>query len=400
MKSLYFDHNATTPIAPEVVDALAECHAARFANPASAHRAGGRARRALDDARENIGRLLGAQVHSAATDRVIFTSGGTEANNLALLGLVKETPGHVIISAIEHPSVVGTAEELARRGWQVDKLPVSVDGVVAVEVLPKLLRPDTQLVSVMLGNNETGVLQPVAELAKLCAAAGVSLHTDAVQAAGKSHVDFRALGVSAMTVSAHKLGGPVGVGALIVRHGTAIRPIMHGGAQQLETRPGTESVALAVGLRAALEVWDCDRDEIVAKLSALRDRFEAQLRAGAPEIVIHGANSPRLPHTSNVAFPGVEREALTMALDLAGVECSTGSACASGSTEPSPTLVAMGVPASQLHSALRFSFGRLTTTAEIDEGASRILRVYNDLRSRKSAGNLAPDGRYSAAKPV
>ncbi len=397
MKPLYFDYNATAPIDPEVAQALADCYAAHLANPASPHRAGVRARRMLDESREQIGRLLGAQVAVAPSDRVVLTSGGTEANNLAIFGLVREQPGHVLISAIEHPSIVGPAEELARRGWQVERIPVSIDGVVLVDRAAEMIRDDTQLVSVMLANNETGAIQPVAELAALCQARGVPMHTDAVQATGKLDVDFQALGVAAMTVSAHKLGGPVGSGALVVRRGANVRPHLLGGAQQLGARPGTESVAMAVGLHAALELWQCDRAEIVARLADLRNEFERRLCAAAPELTINSQRAPRVPHTSNVSFVGVDREAMLMALDLAGIACSTGSACASGSTEPSPVLLAMGLDNRLISSALRFSFGRATTRLDVEEGVDRILAIYMNLRSKEKPSKMASAGRQPTA---
>ena len=270
MQPIYLDHNATTPILPEVAAAMAECQLAAFANPESQHQLGRRARRALEDAREGIAEILGAELTGRQPDLVIFTSGGTEANNLALLGLsggLNSAAGRIIVSSIEHPSVAEPARFLARRGWQVDHLPVSRDGIIEKgDIL--LYLPESQaggaaesgksgmspfLVSVMLANNETGVIQPIRELAAACRAAGVPLHTDAVQAVGKVPVNFRELGVTAMTIAAHKFHGPRGIGALIVRGGTPLAPQMFGGFQQNGLRPGTEPVALAVGMHAALK---------------------------------------------------------------------------------------------------------------------------------------------------
>jgi cysteine desulfurase len=301
-----------------------------------------------------------------------------------LLGLASDPPGHVIVSAIEHPSVLGAAEHLERRGFTVDRLPVTGNGVVLVDNLRELLRPETRLVSLMLVNNETGVIQLVAAAAEICAAAGVPLHTDAVQAAGKLPVDFTRLGATALTATAHKFHGPRGIGVLLLRHGVPLRPIHFGGFQQAGLRPGTESVTLAVGLQTALEQAASD-GAITTRLANLRDRFERSLLASLPDIVINGASAERAPHTSNVSFLGVDRQVLAVALDLAGIACSTGSACASGSTDPSHVLTAMGVPDDVLHSALRFSLGTTTTAAEIDQACERITNSVNDLRSRKTS---------------
>lgn len=370
---------------------MLRCQAERYGNPASQHSAGRRARNALEEAREGIGRILGAEIDQFDADRVIFTSGGTEANHLAQLGLAGDEPAHAVISAIEHPSVVGPAEYLQReRGWQIDRLGVSPAGQVEAARLPELLRPDTRFVSIMLGNNETGAVQPVAELATTCAAAGVPLHVDAAQAAGKISVDFHALGAALMTVAAHKFHGPVGIGALIVRRGLELRPQMFGGFQQAGLRPGTEAVALAVGMHAALAAWQREQQQITQHLTELRDQFERGLLAECPELSVNGLAADslagqRLPHVSNVTFPGVEGQVLMMALDLAGVCCSTGSACASGSSQPSPTLLAMGLKKELAESSLRFSFGRTSTTGEAAEACGRIIKIYKELRDKNSA---------------
>jgi cysteine desulfurase len=339
----------------------------------------------LEEARYKIAVLLGADLSGPKADRLIFTSGGTEANNLAVLGIARTTggeePGQVIVSATEHPSVLGPAMRLMEEGWRVDSLPVTPDGVVRAEALASLLTPQTRLASVMLANHETGVLQPVAELAAMCNRRGVPLHTDAVQVAGKLPVDFRGLGVAAMTVTAHKFQGPLGIGALLVRHDVPIQPLMFGGHQQDGLRPGTECVALAVGMATALELWHRDRQALARRLQALRERFETGMRAGYPELVINGGAALRLPQTSNVALPGLDGQILLVALDTAGVACSVGAACSSGSTELSPTLRAMGLPKSIIASSLRFSFGATTTAEEVDEAVRRALRVVHELRS-------------------
>jgi len=384
MDSIYLDHNATTPTRPEVAEAMARCYAEGYANPASQHRPGQRARRVLEDAREAIAEILGADLSAAPPDRLIFTSGGTEANTLAVLGIARAggdgEPGQVIVSAIEHASVIEPAEHLMDQGWRLDTLGVTPDGVVQVERLPGLLGPETRLVSVMLGNHETGVLQPVSDLVPICGEVDVPLHTDAVQMAGKLPISFRSLGVSAMTVTAHKFQGPLGIGALILRDGVPVEPILFGGHQQSGVRPGTESIALAVGMRTALELWSKEHEAHARRLTALRERFENGLKAGFPDLLVNGSGAARLPHTASIAFPGLDAQVLLMALDTVGVACSVGSACSSGSTELSPSLMAMGLPREIVAGSLRFSLGATTTEAEIDEAVRRILSVVNELR--------------------
>lgn len=393
---IYLDHNATTPLLPEAAEAMAECAQKCFGNPASQHAAGRRARQALEDARDGIAALLGARLDGTPADQLIFTSGGTEANNLAMFGVAGGRPAHLIVSSIEHPSVVAPAEALARRGWQVDRLGVSPDGQVMVEQLAKLLRSDTRLAAVMLGNNETGVLQPVEQIARVCQASGVPVFTDAAQVAGKLPIDFHALGVAALSIAAHKFHGPVGIGALVVRAGVTVEPQLFGGFQQAALRPGTEAVALAVGMHAALAAWRREHEARFKHLQSLREQLEYALLAECPELVVNGAAAPRLPHTSNLTFPGADGQAMVMALDLAGVCVSTGSACASGSSEPSPTLLAMGLDKSAARASLRFSLGVQTTPDELAEAARRILRVYKGLQSPKSPEKIVASGRHAS----
>ncbi len=367
------DHNATTPVHPEVVQAMQEAYEARMGNAASSHGKGRAARRALEEAREGIGRLVGADLEGADPDQVILTSGGTEANNLALRGLAGPSPEQIIISTVEHPSVAGTAECLERSGWDVQRAPVDGYGVLDLTEFARLLSPRTRLVSIMLANNETGVLQPIEDIARLCHAAAVPLHTDAVQAVGKIPVHFRELGVSAMTLTAHKFHGPRGIGALVIRRSTPLNPLLYGGFQQQSLRPGTEPVELAIGFHHALQIWHRDGATRIARMTALRDEFEQRLIDARLGAIVNGHRSARLPHTSSVAFPGVDCQALHMALDLAGVACSIGSACASGSAEPSPVLLAMKLPPDIVESSLRFSLGALTTRDEIDQAVKRII---------------------------
>jgi cysteine desulfurase len=379
---IYLDHNATTPTRPEVVEAMTRCYSAGLANPASQHRSGQEARRLLDDAREKIVGILGADLASPRRDRLIFTSGGTESNNLAILGItggIGTPPGQIIISSGEHQSVLEPAEHLLERGWRLDTLSLTSEGVVRVDQLNTLISEKTRLVSVLLGNHETGVLQPVTEIAAICRRAGVPLHTDAVQVVGKLPVDFHALDVAALSFTAHKFQGPLGIGALLLRDGVPLTPLMFGGHQQASLRPGTESVALAIGMATALELWQREQKIHAQRLTALRDRFERQILAGFPNAVVHGASAKRLPQTSNIAFPGLDGQVLLMAFDLAGVACSVGSACSSGSTELSPTLQAMGLRHELVASSLRFSFGATTTEQDVDEAVGRILRICMEL---------------------
>jgi len=380
MQSIYLDHNATTCVAPEVIQAVAEALGHVGANPSSAHRPGQLARKMLEDAREETAHLLGADLSGPHGDRLLFTSGGTEANNLAVLGVcLAAERGQLVVSASEHASVIEPAEHLMEQGWRLDLLGVDDRGVIRADRLPNLLSDQTRLVSVLAANHETGVIQPIAALAETCNAAGVPLHTDAIQAAGKLALGFRALGLGAMSIAAHKFRGPLGIGALLVRHDVALAPLMYGGPQQHALRPGTESVALAVGLLAALRLARQHQAEEAQRLADLRTRFETGLRAGIPGLIVHGAGADRLPNTASIGFPGLDGQVLLMALDLAGVACSAGSACSSGSTELSPTLLAMGVPHALAASSLRFSLGATTTTEEVDEAVRRILEVCRTL---------------------
>ncbi len=326
--------------------------------------------------------MLGGDVSGARGDRLLFTGGGTEANNLAVLGVCRaaSAAGQIVVSAVEHASVIEPAEHLMEEGWRLDGLGVDARGVVCVDRLQGLLSAQTRLVSVLLANHETGVLQPIADLAEICNAAGVVLHTDAVQAAGKLPLEFRRLGVAAMSVTAHKFRGPLGIGALLVRHNVPLSPLTYGGGQQHALRPGTECVALAVGMATALRLAHQHQQEEAERQASLRTQFEAGLRAAFPGVIVHGGEAQRLPNTANVAFPGVDGQVLLMALDTAGVACSAGSACSSGSSEVSPTLLAMGIPHSLASSSLRFSLGAETRASDIEQAVRRIAEVYRQLR--------------------
>ena len=360
---IYLDHNASTPVRPEVRDAMAAALAEHHANPSSLHRDGQRARAAVERAREQVAAL----VH-AAPDEVVFVSGGTEGDHAGLLGLAwaAEARGRrIAISRIEHHAVHGAADVLARLGFAVEHLPAAHDGRVEVEAI-STLAPDTSAVALMLANNETGVIQAVAAAAERARARGIRLHCDAVQAAGKIPVDVNALGADTVAISAHKLGGPKGVGALVVRRGTPWEPLFRGSGHEHGRRGGTENLPGIVGFGLAAELAARELDAEALRLGGLRDRLESVLRAASPDLVIHGASAPRLPNTVNASFPGARSDFLLLALDARGIEVSAGAACASGAVEPSPVLAAMGVPRDLAVCALRFSLGRTSTGGDLD----------------------------------
>jgi cysteine desulfurase len=382
MDYIYLDNNATTPMLPPVWQAMQPYLTQVYGNPASAHSAGRRARQALEDARERLAGLLGAH-----PDEVIFTSGATEANNLALFGLAGDPPGHLVASPIEHPSVAEPLRQLARPGFALDWLPVDGTGHVRAEGLPDRPPPDLRLTAVMLANHETGAIQPVRPLAGRLGVPGrASFHCDATQAVGKIPVHFHELGVTSLSLSAHKFHGPKGIGALLLRRGVQLRPRTWGGHQQHGHRPGTEPVALAVGLTVALQRACQEAGERRERVHGLRTRFLNRLRATAAPVVLNGPEEGGIPHTVNVSFPGLKADVLLMNFDLAGVACSTGSACSSGSLLPSPVLQAMGVPQDVLHSAMRFSLSPLLTEAEVDEAAHRVAGAVSRLRRTAGPG--------------
>lgn len=377
---IYFDNNSTTLMLPEVIQAITDCLHQGYLNPASQHESGRVARRVLEQSREQIATLLGASLQAPDQDQLLFTSGGTESNNLAIRGLVDQ-PGEILISSIEHPSALAAAEALMDSGYVLRSIPVSSTGHVETDVVQEMMTPKTRLVCIMMGNNEVGSLQPIESIAALCAERKVPMHCDAVQAVGKLPVDFRQLGVTSMSFSAHKFHGPRGVGGLLIRNRAQLRPLVVGGSQQLGLRPGTEPIASVVGMSTALEFHAADQGAITERIRNLRDRLQDRL-ANEPGCVVNGAE-PRLPQTVNVSFPGIDRQALVMALDFAGVECSTGSACTSGSSEPSHVLVAMGCDSATVESSIRLSLSSRTTLAEIDDGTQRILSVVRQLRASK-----------------
>lgn len=378
---IYLDYNATTPILPEAWEAMRPVMAESFGNPSSAHQMGRRARQFLEDAREKVAGLLGAD-----SDEVLFTSGATEANNLAILGLnLGVDSPHILASLIEHPCVIEPLKQLANQGVAVEWLPVSDRGVVETESVVARVTTNTRLICLMLVNHETGAIQPVRHVAKKFHKE-LLVHCDAAQAVGKIPVNFHDLSVTTLSASAHKFRGPKGVGVLLLKRGTKCQPRLFGGHQQKGLRPGTEPVALAVGMATALEVAVRDMAGNLAKLEALRTRFVTKLRDVIPSVVL---NSPEatdfdgLPTTVNLSFLGCRSDVLLVSLDLAGIACSTGSACSSGSLLPSPVLVAMGVSEERLRSAIRFSLSAMLTGQDIDDATERITKCVQMVRNAR-----------------
>jgi cysteine desulfurase len=366
---VYLDYAATTPLRPEVREAMLAVLGERWGNPSSVHRWGREARAALDDARARFAAAIGA-----SPAEIVFTRGGTEADNLAVLGRARADASRTVaVSAIEHKAVLASAKALATDDWVMRILPVDGDGRVDLDALAAIVRADRPaVVSVMWANNEVGAIQPVEEIAALCGEAGVAFHSDAVQALGKLPVRLDRVPVDLAAFSAHKLGGPRGTGALFVRRGTHLDPLLHGGGQERGLRSGTEDVAGAVGLALAAELADAERETVMARVAAQRDRLEAGLCERVPGLRVNATGAARLATISNVSAPGADAEMLLMALDLEGVAASSGSACSSGAVEPSHVLTAMGLPADVAGPSVRFSLGRDTTDADID----RVLEVF------------------------
>ena len=355
------DANATTPLLPEVLEAMRPFFIESFGNASSIHQHGQHARAAVERAREQVAALL----HCRPAE-IVFTSGGTESDNTALFGVL-HSGDHIITSAIEHHAVLHTAEKMRARGVEVTFLPVSGGGAVDPMDVYRALKPNTKLISVMMANNETGVIQPVEQIGRIAAEAEVCFHTDAVQAAGKVSIDVKAIGCHLLSLSGHKLHAPQGTGILYVRRGTRFEPLVFGGAHERQRRAGTENVAGIVGLGKAAEMaLAALTDGTEDRITLMRDRLEQGLLARVEECGVNGSGQPRVPNTSNIHFDHLEGEALVIALDLKGLAVSGGSACSSGSTEPSHVLKAMGLPLARSRASLRFSLTRQNTEADID----------------------------------
>jgi len=367
MNRVYLDYNATTPVEQEVLDAMLPYFTADFGNASSIHTFGQKARDAVEAAREQVATLLGAR-----QQQIIFTSGGTESDNHAIFGIVSPSPTsstarpHVITTLVEHEAVLNACQALEKQGVDVTYLSVDQDGLVDLEDLRRALRPETVLITIMHANNELGTVQPLEEIGRIAQDADVYFHTDAVQSAGKIPIDVNQLHVDLLSVSGHKLYAPKGIGALYVRGGTRVRQFLYGGHHQRGFRPGTENVSGIVGFGKAAEIAQGLLAQDAKRLSALRDQLEHGLLHRVPHSRINGGRAPRTPNTTNLLFPGIEGEALLIALDLKGLACSTGAACSSGAVEPSHVLTAIGLPPEEARASLRLSLGRHTTQADVD----------------------------------
>jgi cysteine desulfurase len=374
----YFDHNATTPVSAEVLETLAVVLRDVWGNASSIHYWGQAAKQRLETARRQVAALIGAR-----PQEIVFLSGGTEADNLAILGTVRRAPKprkHVITTAVEHPAVLATCAQLQREGVEVTYLPVSSEGLVDPDDVRRALRPETVLVSVMHANNEIGVIQPLSEIARITREAGVLFHSDGVQALGKIPVNVEALGVDLYSLSGHKIYAPKGIGALYVRRGTPLAPILYGGHHERDRRPGTENVPGAVAFGAAASWMQANLEPEALRLAALRDRLERGILERIPQATVNGGNAPRTPNTTNISFAGVEGEAMVIALDLKGFAVSTGSACSSGAIEPSHVLIALGLPAEKAKASVRFSLGRSNTAEQVDALIEAVAEVAARLR--------------------
>jgi len=409
MNRVYLDHNATTAVEPEVLDAMLPYLSGEYGNAASIHTFGQKARSAVETAREQVGALIGAR-----PQEIVFTSGGTEADNHAIFGAVTPLVSwpaiksanplddldmrfsiahlkHIITTAIEHEAVLNTCQALEKQGVAVTYLPVDREGLVSPEALRQAIRKETVLITVMHANNELGTVQPLEEIGRIAADADVYFHTDAVQSVGKLAIDVNALRLDLLSLSGHKFYAPKGVGALYIRGGTRLQQLLYGGHHQRGFRPGTENVAGIVGLGKAAELAGKSLAEDTRCVSALRDRLEQGLLSRVPHSHANGARAPRTPNTTNITFPGIEGEALVIALDLKGLACSTGAACSSGAVEPSHVLTAIGLSPEDARASLRFSLGRHTTPAEIDFALQIVPAAVEQLRE------LSPNYRKEAA---
>lgn len=389
MNRFYFDHNATTPLAPEVAQVITEALRSGFGNPSSVHQEGQQARQFLETARRRVARLIGAD-----PAEILFTSGGTESNNLAILGCVRNTEGghtrHVVTTAIEHPSVLEPFRELKREGVSVTIIPVNKNGVADAEDVRRALRPETVLVSVMHANNETGAIQPVFEVAAIVKEArargqNIYFHCDGVQAPGRIAVNMEATGADLYSMSGHKLYGPKGIGVLYARKSVPLAPVQFGGRQERAKRPGTENVTGGIAFAAALEL--ASAAERLEKLKDLRDYFESKLLATLDEISVNAGDAERLPNTSNIYFDGVDGGSLVIALDLKGFAVSSGSACSSGSIEPSHVLMAMGKSHKKARQCVRFSMGYTNTLQQIDELVDAVAATVRQFRARRHSSS-------------
>ncbi|MBI4041034.1 MAG: cysteine desulfurase [Deltaproteobacteria bacterium] len=379
MKRIYFDYNATSPLRPEVYEAMSVYLKSQFGNASSIHEEGRKAKEGVMVARESL-----AQVSGCDPEEIIFTSGGTEANNLALKGAFEyfyPQKKKIIVSEIEHPSILETCDYLASRGATLVKLPVTKEGIVDATLLEASLSDDTLLVSVQYVNHETGVIQPIQDMGRLVQSKGILFHVDAVQALGKLPMSFSALPVDLMSVSSHKISGPKGIGALILKQGLKLQALVHGGNQERKRRGGTENVAAIVGFGKACDLISEMGGQDQERIEKLRNYFEAKLKSQFPTISIQGESVPRVGNTSNITFEDITSETLLLNLDLQGVSASSGAACSSGSLDPSPVLLAMGLSENLALSSVRFSFGAATCQNEIDVALKILSNIVERFRA-------------------
>ncbi len=392
MQRVYLDNNATTPVLPEVLEAMRPYFGEHFGNASSIHHHGQQTRAAVERARESLAVLVGGRA-----SEIVFTSGGTEADNLAIFGIgtagIARQGDHVITSTIEHHAVLNACKHLEAQGCEVTYIPVDGRGLVDPADVKRAIRPNTKLITIMLANNETGVLEPVAEIGKIAAEADIYFHTDAVQAAGKIPIIVDDIGCDLLTISGHKLHGPQGVGALYVRKGTKLEPMLYGGRHERSRRAGTENVPGIVGLGKAAELaiagFERGDDK---KMATLRDRLEREL-LGIEATGLNGAGAPRVPNTTNIYFDGIEGEALVIALDLKGLAVSTGAACSSGAIEPSHVLIAMGLSRERAKASIRFSLGKQNTTEDVDFALGLVAGTVSRLREISPVYNVVAKAR-------
>jgi len=390
MHRVYLDSNATTPLLPEVFEAMRPYYFEEFGNASSIHHHGQHARAAVERARESVAKLLGCRAAE-----VVFTSGGTEADNLAIFGIARARD-HIITSQIEHHAVLNACKRLEQRGFEVTYLPVSEQGLIDPDELRGALRPNTKLISIMMANNETGVLQPVEEIGRSAAEADVYFHSDAVQAAGKVPIDVKRIGCDLLSISGHKFHGPQGTGAMYIRRGTLIEPLFFGGNHERQRRAGTENLPGIIGLGCAAEIaLRGFADGSVGRIRGMRDRLESKLLNDTDAAGVNSGRAPRVPNTSNVFFDHIEGEAMVIALDLKGLAVSTGAACSSGAIEPSHVLTAIGLAPERARASIRFSLGKQNTEEDVDFALSVIPATIARLRelSPTYKANPAPAAR-------
>src|SRR5271157_4451160 len=392
MRRVYLDNNATSPLLPEVFEAMRPYFVDKFGNASSIHQQGQQARAAVEQAREHVAELVNCR-----PAEIVFTSGGTEGDNLALFGMAK--PGdHLITSTVEHHAVLNACKRLEDTGCEVTYLTVDARGLVDSDNVRRALRPNTKLISIIFANNETGVLQDVNAFGAIAAEADVYFHTDAVQAAGKVPIDVKEIRCDLLTVTAHKMHGPQGAGALYVRKGTVLQPLFYGGRHERSRRAGTENLPGIVGLGKAAEIARCGfSDGRVARLAALRDRLETAILDSLDQVLLNGDGAPRVPNTTNIVFECLEGEAMVIALDLKGLSVSTGAACSSGAIEPSHVLTAMGLPPERARASIRFSLGKQNASEDIDFALPLIRDVVTRLRELSPVYNKAAVGRQPSA---